>query len=486
MPSRSVSLTLQSSIVSCTSYNEKTFIFLNLSHTFEKTIDWNFSAYGRLWTYNLTYFDYLQQKSITKEAGMALVCDFIEQAGQIKEGLEPFAISLRAINWVKFLTRYGIKEQTVDDSLYAQYNILLDNLEYHLLGNHLLENGFSLLFGAYYFQDERIYVRAKTILMAELDEQILADGAHFELSPMYHQIMLYRVLDCVNLVQNNDFMGQELLPLLREKAEAMFGWLDAISYEDGTIPLFNDSANGIAPTTRQLETYSRALLTRHSERKSGSAKEEGFGREPTIAVLGASGYLKVKTGRYECVVDVGDIGPDYIPGHAHADTFNFELRIEGRPFIVDTGLSSYESGARRDLERGTAAHNTVEVAGKNSSGVWESFRVAERAKIVALNVTDNTITATHDGYRKTGIYHTRQWTFENGKIVITDRLNREANAVARLHFHPDVTEEMINEHINIRPLPITEYQYAPEFNRRLTAKMAEFRFEKALIVEIKL
>jgi hypothetical protein len=266
----------------------------------------------------------------------------------------------------------------------------------------------------------------------------------------------------------------------------MLGWLVAISYEDGTIPLFNDSANGIAPTTRQLEMYGRALLARHPEGGSESANEKGFDRAPAMTVSGASGYLKVKTGRYECVVDVGKIGSDYIPGHAHADTFNFELRIEGQPFIVDTGLSSYESGARRELERGTAAHNTVEVAGKNSSEVWDSFRVADRAKIVAFNVTDNAITATHDGYRKMGIYHTRQWTFENSKIVIIDRLNKEANAVARVHFHPDVTEEMINKHINIRPLSITEYQYAPEFNYRLTAKMAEIPFEKALIVEIRL
>ena len=84
--------------------------------------------------------------------------------------------------------------------------ILLDNLEYHLLGNHLLENGFSLLFGAYYFQDENLYKKAKEILEKELNEQILDDGAHFELSPMYHQLMLFRVLDCINLVKHNQWI----------------------------------------------------------------------------------------------------------------------------------------------------------------------------------------------------------------------------------------------------------------------------------------
>ena len=82
---------------------------------------------------------------------------------------------------------------------------MLNNLEYHLLGNHLLENGFSLLFGAYYFQDETIYKIAKKIVVSELEVQILADGSHFELSPMYHQILFHRVLDCIQLIKLNTF-----------------------------------------------------------------------------------------------------------------------------------------------------------------------------------------------------------------------------------------------------------------------------------------
>ncbi len=56
MHSESVTLTLQPSIASYTSVDDKTFNFLNLSHDFENTIDWNFSEYGKLWTYNLDLF----------------------------------------------------------------------------------------------------------------------------------------------------------------------------------------------------------------------------------------------------------------------------------------------------------------------------------------------------------------------------------------------------------------------------------------------
>ena len=466
----SATLTFQPSIASYTSIENKTFDFLNLSHTFENHMDWNYAKYGKLWTYNLTYFDFLQQEKMSKEKGLELIYDFIGQLTGVKDGLEPFPVSLRAINWVKFLSTHHIKDQKIDDSLYAQYEILMDNLEYHLLGNHLLENSFSLLFGAYYFQDEKFYAKAKEILTIELKEQILEDGAHFELSPMYHQIMLFRVMDCINLVNNNSWKDQELLVMLTEKAERMLGWLHAISYEDSTIPLLNDSANGIAPTTKELNDYAKSLMLNQQD-----------------VPLRESGYRKIVKGSYECIVDVGAIGADYIPGHAHADTFNFELQINGKPLIVDTGLSTYETNARRTEERATSAHNTVEIMDTSSSEVWAGFRVADRAYVTIEQESDNRIVASHDGYQKKfGIIHTREWQFEEDKIVIKDTLNKPVKAVARLHCHPSVTEEMIHERIQNSKFKIQNYKYAPEFNKLVDAKVVEIEFEKELEVEIKL
>ena len=86
---------------------------------------------------------------------------------------------------------------------------LSKNLEYHLLGNHLLENGFALWFAAHFFDNAYYFKLSKRIIIKQLDEQILKDGGHFELSPMYHQLMLYRVLDCIKLANLNpcDFLS---------------------------------------------------------------------------------------------------------------------------------------------------------------------------------------------------------------------------------------------------------------------------------------
>ena len=38
---------------------DNSFIFLNVAHSFLAKIDWNYNELGKLWTYNLNYFDFL-------------------------------------------------------------------------------------------------------------------------------------------------------------------------------------------------------------------------------------------------------------------------------------------------------------------------------------------------------------------------------------------------------------------------------------------
>ena len=132
-------------------------------------IDWNFDSYGKLWTYNLNYFDFLLQEGITVDAGLELMQDYLKKASYRKDGIEPYPTSVRGINWIKFLSIHHISMEHLNTLLFRDYCRLLDNLEYHLLGNHLLENGFSLLFGAIYFGDEKFERAAR---------RILASGTH--------------------------------------------------------------------------------------------------------------------------------------------------------------------------------------------------------------------------------------------------------------------------------------------------------------------
>ena len=198
------------------------------------------------------------------------------------------------------------------------------------------------------------------------------------------------------------------------------------------------------------------------------------------------------------IMDVGNIGPDYIPGHAHSDTFNFELYIDGKPFIVDTGLSTYETNSRRTLERSTASHNTVEIDGVDQSEVWGGFRVANRAYVIEIEESDDFIRATHDGYqKKLDALHQREFLFEDNKIKIIDTISSEKkhNAIARLHFYPKIEPIIIDGGVQIYDIKIkikglnfkiNDYNYAPEFNKLKKAKMLEIPFTRKLEIEITL
>jgi hypothetical protein len=449
IPQESHSLKLEAEIPNPPTFDlrpsspSKSFTFLNQSHTFEKSIDWNFKKYGKLWAYNLNYFDYLHQPGIGKEKGLELIREFIDQLESNREGLEPYPISLRGINWIKFLTNHDISDKEIDFSLYAQYQILLDNLEYHLLGNHLLENGCSLLFGACYFKDEGLWKSANRILKEQLEEQILSDGGHFERSTMYHCILLERLLDCYNLLVNNEAVWDDelLKKQLRKKISKMLGWLNVMTvHKQGTtddrdqpslisqLPLLNDAAEGIAANLSELFRYANRLEV-----------------EPEGIALGESGYRRYSVGKIDLICDVGDMGPDYQPGHAHSDTFSFVLYHCHEPILIDPGISTYEKNERRHLERSTKFHNTVQLGDLEQSKIWAGFRVARRAHVFDISenkekVEKIILSALHDGYKNYGIIHTRSWEMDKSKnqILIKDDLNGETEEKGffRLYFHP--------------------------------------------------
>jgi hypothetical protein len=464
---------------------DNNFNFLNIHHSFFEKINWNLDLYGKLWTYNLNYFDYLNQNKITKKSGLKLINDFIKNDENLVDGIEPYTISLRGINWIKFLTINKVKNERINNSLYDHYCILYKNIEYHILGNHLLENVFSLLFAAYYFQDEKFYNKSKKTLISELKEQILDDGAHFELSPMYHQIMLFRVLDCIQLIKLNSWKNDDLLNLLKESSSKMLSWLDNMTFNNGDIPMVNDSAFQIAPSSEELLDYGKSLGIYRKDIK-----------------LSDSGYLMFKNQKYELFMDMGGVKASYQPGHVHSDTFNFILYKNNLPFIVDTGTSTYEKNERRQIERITSSHNTITIGDYEQTEVWGGFRVANRAKIVSFSESENEFSSSHDGYKKIGVIHNRNFTTNLDSILIYDELNKQDlyKQIAHFHFHPSIKNIVIKnttvffENLGVeisfkgKNISINKefYRFAHGFNKTENAFKLKVVFESNLETIIKL
>lgn len=462
--------------------NEIEFEFLNLTKQFDRNkIDWNFNEYGKLWTYNLNYFEFLLSRNVTCEEGISLIENYIESWSGLKDGLEPFPISLRTINWIKFLTNHKVRNERIDERLYHQVQLLLCNLEYHLLANHLLENAFALIFAAYYFQDEEIYDKAKSLLLHELHEQILADGAHYERSPMYHQIMLFRLLDVVSIVQNNSWRNQDLLPELKSTAQRMVGWLFKISLPNGEIPYVKDSAPNIAPNSTKLLQYAKSL---------GITRQEGI-------LLKESGYRWLQFESSKLLVDVGEVSPTYQPGHAHADELNFLLYDGEVPVIVDSGISTYEKNDQRHLERSSCSHNCLVVKNHNSSQVWGGFRVSKRASVYITEDNEYSISASHNGYKQYGVSVHREFELTPSGFKIQSSVigRSQLDTVTYIHFHPEVSviEKSSNVYkvgrfeISIETIGecyLENYKFAAGYNRLVQAKNLIIKGNEKNIIRI--
>jgi uncharacterized heparinase superfamily protein len=405
-------------------------VFLNVEADISDVSIWNDQRYAKLWLYNLHYFDDLNAQNSSERVNWhkQVIQRWISenQAGR-GNGWESYPTSLRIVNWIKWCLSGNESAEPMRDSLAVQTRWLSKNLEFHILGNHLLANAKALCFGGLYFSGPEAgnwYCRGLKILEAQLEEQVLPDGGHFELSPMYHLIVLEELLDLAQLIRVYE---RQVPPYLCDAIQRMLAWSKVMRHPDGEIPFFNDAAFGVAAKPTQLDLYAQALGFDVAE------------LEQQLTHLIDSGYMRMVNDNAVVFADMAPVGPDYLPGHAHADTLSFELSLGDRRIIVNGGTSVYGNDQERQRQRGTRAHSTITIDGANSSEVWGGFRVARRANVSAIEVDDQCFSACaeHDGYtRLTGSpKHKRKWHLSPGVLKVSDQVLGSGIHEIEINFH---------------------------------------------------
>ena len=406
------------------------FYALGLEGSLASATDWNRPEADKLWLYHCHYFDDL----CARDAGQRTEWQYRLIARWIAEnppgqgnGWEPYPIALRIVNWVSWALAGNPLEPLWLDSLAAQSRFLAASLEWHLLANHLVADAKALVFAGTFFagpEAERWRELGLRVLNQQMAEQVLGDGGHIERSPMYHAIVLQDLLDCCNLHRAYGLPS----PPGADRIPSMGAWLAVMCHPDGGIALLNDSAFGMGPSLTELSTYARLFGF------SWQSPADG------MTWLAESGYARLTVGRAVLITDCAPLGPDWQPGHGHADTLTFELSLDERRLVVDPGTSCYGTGPERLRQRGTPAHNTLAVDGKDSSEVWSGFRVARRARIRDSLVTsdDNGCSASgaHDGWcRLHGVgLHRREWHLNSHGLQIRDVLEGRGQHRLRLSF----------------------------------------------------
>jgi uncharacterized heparinase superfamily protein len=419
-----------------------TFRLLNETHTLARPGDWDEQGIDKLWRYNLHYFDDLNARNAAGRHAWHrdLMTRWVAEnpPGQ-GTGWEPYPTSLRIVNWIKWVLAGNELSQTCRQSLAVQARWLFRRLEIHLQGNHLFANAKALVFVGLFFEGAEAkhwLDKGLSILEREVPEQILQDGGHFERSTMYHALTLEDLLDLCNVTAAyHDAISpglQSRLAAWPAVIERMRQWLAAMCHPDGEIGFFNDSAMGIAPSPAELDAYAGRM---------------GFAPLPPlrdgVTNFADSGYIRIQHGPMTALLDVAPVGPDHLPGHAHADTLSFELSLFGQRVVVNSGTSCYGLSPERLRQRGTAAHSTVVIDRENSSEVWSGFRVARRAMPRLVSIDENSseikVTTCHNGYERLPgkNIHQRSWTVLGNSLLIQDELSGPfSKAEAHFHLHP--------------------------------------------------
>lgn len=409
---------------------------------------WNDAGIPKLWLYNLHYFEHSSE---------ALIERWIrENPAACGNGWEPYPIAVRTVNWIKWALNGGALSGRALASLASQADYLSRTLERHLGGNHLFQDAIALTTAGIFFEGtsaRRWLAAGSELLHAQIAEQILADGAHYERSPMYQALIVESLLDLVNISQAYNVPLAAEHALWAGTAAGMLGWLAALTHPDGEIAFFNDAAFAVASKPQALIGYAARL-----------------GVRPLRATSHASGCVRLECGDSVALFDAAPIGPHHQPGHAHADTLSFELSSRGRRVLVNSGTSTYERCAERQWQRSTAAHNTIRVDGVDQSEVWDIFRVARRARPLDVKTDGETFAeAAHDGYRRLSqpVTHRRRLDLRPGQLIVTDRLegSGEHRAEVFLHFHPEA-QPSISPDAKLETT-LTGTRWYPEFNRSL-------------------
>jgi uncharacterized heparinase superfamily protein len=398
------------------------------------------SQMSPLWLYNLHYFEYAVALGAEyNRTGDKKFVDTFERMYKsyisAKARRYPYVISMHITNLLIAMELFGdalgreVRDEIINE-LFSQYQFLLRNQEKHLLGNHYFENIKAIIFGSYVFGDDSTCKAYFKKLRGQVAEQILTDGMHFELSPMYSKIVLEDLIRLLIFAQQVNITDCDWIePIIKKMVDC----LASLENRMGRTPLFNDSGDDVAKSTPMLLAAAKRL----------------FKIEPSLSnSFPESGYYKLYNDNLALLFDAGAIGPDYMPGHGHCDCLSFELSRENTPLFVNSGTYQYQGDLRKYF-RSTKAHNTVMIDGQEQSECWGEHRVARRISHIHVERKGQSITGSYRNYL--GNIHKRILTLSDKVLTVLDSTVTDKSCTIQsfLHIAPDYSIVKEDKHLTI-------------------------------------
>ncbi|MBL8880322.1 MAG: alginate lyase family protein [Phycisphaerales bacterium] len=391
----------------------------------------------------------------------------------------PLELGIRLINWVWALSM--IRDSGAIDARLAAR--IRESVALHVweiarkysrgssANNHLIGEAAGVSIATAYFPELRGAARmrreAREILSLEIMRQTHVDGGSAEQAFGYH-VFITQFFTLAAIVAR--VIGEDFDPALWKRLEAMYAFA-AEMLAGGDAPNFGDADDGyvidLGADPRDFREwlpvgaalFNRAEFVRQGSDAIGPAQwllnaasltngdeSSAFAsaafRETGIYLLQSGS--RTEQNALSVLFDCGPLGYGPLAAHGHADALSFTLRVNGREVFADAGTYDYFTYPEwRDYFRGTPAHNTITIFGRNQSELLGPFQWGHRAESRCLEwspaESGGRVAGEHDGYARMGlgVIHRRSITLDSvgGVIRVEDCLVGRAGLPFEVRFH---------------------------------------------------
>lgn len=412
---------------------------------------------SRLFALRLHSFVWLRHIRASKTAAACanargILDDWIDRHGSRISGVawEPEVVAQRIIAW---LSHSPVVLQDTDNGFYRRFlkSLALQVRYLRHVSRHTPDGivrfrvRIALAMASVSMSSSPAIIRrASRDLDAEIDRQILADGAHVSRNP---QAALELLFDLLPLRQTYINLGHDVPGKLIPAIDRMYPALRFFRHHNGDLALFNGATSTLANELMSVLRY---------DETSG---------QPFKALPDAR-FHRLAMGNTVVLIDTGSARSLDLSRTHHAGCLSFEMSSGRHHFIVNSGMPRFAGEKLRQMARATAAHSTVTIGDLSSCRIARSaylgpifvsqdLEVEEKRE--TLSDGSDALIASHTGYLEPfELIHEREIRLGTyGKRILgRDRLLKpdgqpiagapSAEAVARFHVHPAIVLEPLD------------------------------------------
>lgn len=418
-------------------------VFRFAGQSFEKdSLSWEPAGASPEWVASLHGFEWLRDlRSVgsdrARRMAREMVASWLGGYGKPHEiAWRPDITGVRVASWISFHDFFCAAagdefRGAYFDSLLRQAKYLSRTLPGDLSGVALMRALKGLAFSGLALEDgEQRLEKAFTLILRQVKEQILPDGAHISRSPQ----ATFEFLQC--LVDLRAALIAARLDMPEELQHGIDRITPAVKFfrhGDGALAQFNGGQEGNAHLCETILMHSGA-------------------RGKAMKSLPHCGYERIIQGRSSVIMDTGFPLVSAHSARAHAGPLSFEYSFGRDRVIVNCGTSDV-TGKWRKVLRSTLAHSTLTADNRSSCQFDEKGFLSGHPYVRSRRYEDEEVSmieATHDGYvpRFGLIYRRCVRLQEEGDVMCgEEQLTGRSGApfAVRFHLHPDIRADLALE-----------------------------------------